>query len=190
MSSLFVNLIVSFHVYKYIALASSFFLILQFVYSFPVFRSVQPRTILKKTCSVFRKHIRSHTTRYGVAWVFGYGWIGVLLYDKFDDKLLLNIIVLLLSLVVGIFMYFMMGLIYNDKKHDEFLIDDLVEKKGEVCVSVPPKGEGVGKVLIKTNASILEHEAITLYNYPIEKGRIVKVIGVENSTLIIMPIVT
>lgn len=181
-------LFISLSVYKCLAIIGSIFFVLQLVVSLTGICPFKVDPIVKGDFAVTRHRAKILMGRSFIGFVFGFGWIGVFLFNKLDDGLMIDILSFLAALVIAILLYPVLKFICRMGEKSVFEAGDAVERVAEVFISIPAKGEGTGKVMIVVKGSFLEYEAISFETKTIEKGKIVTIVGVDESVLIVSPI--
>ena len=187
MDLLFVNLLISFTVYKYIAIVGSILFVVQLVLSLTGLCPFKVDPVSKGDFAITRHRSKLLLGRSIIGFIFGFGWVGVYLFERIQDKTQLDLITFVCALVITALLYPVLKAICRMSERHAFVMEDALEKVGEVYIRIPAKDEGVGKILVSVRGIIREHEAITFEKEGIEKGKIVTIVGIEDSILIVRP---
>lgn len=120
-----------------------------------------------------------------INFLLGFSWTGISFYTTINDKPLL----ITFSLAVGIlFVYLFFVIIRQIQKLAEdnsFNIANTLNKTAEVYLTIPEHKKGKGKIMISVNGSFHELEAMT-ENGTIQSGSVVKVVKIENNSILIV----
>lgn len=118
------------------------------------------------------------------------GWSGMALLDT----ALPDVISIVIAVALGIGMLFLMAYIMKwvSKLQSSGNIDvgNAIGKVAQVYLTIPPSGEGAGKVNITIQETYCEFNAITTVSSRIKTGAYVRVVAVDEiGTLVVEPIV-
>lgn len=120
-----------------------------------------------------------------INFLLGFGWTGVAFFESISNKMVL----LGLATTVGIGFVFLFFLLIKQilklTEDNTFKIENLKGKTGEVYINIPKEKSGRGKILISTNGTNHELDAMTLSHTMIPSSSMVKVIDVEDKILIV-----
>lgn len=120
-----------------------------------------------------------------INFLLGFSWTGIAFYTTLSDRLIL----ITLSLGVGILFVYLFFLIIKQiqklAEDNSFKISNTLNKTAEVYLTIPEKKSGQGKIIISVNGAFHELNAMT-ENDKIESGSVVKVIKIENDTILIV----
>lgn len=124
------------------------------------------------------------TFRNLINFLLGFGWTGAAFYGKFNDFLLVILAALVGLIFIGVF-FFIIKQLMKLQEDNTFKIENTVGKIASVYITIPAKKIGKGKVQLSINGSYHEIEAITEGEIEITSGENVKIINIENETLIV-----
>jgi len=115
-----------------------------------------------------------------------FGWTGVALAAGNMDKGITIVIALLAGALVVAAMMFLFGTISKLRYSGTLQLKNAVGIIGETYLFIPAKREGFGKVHIKVQGSLHELQAITDDEEQIATGRLIKVTGVVNDSVLLV----
>lgn len=119
-----------------------------------------------------------------INFLLGFSWTGIALFPIWNNIVFL----VLISLLVGlgfVYLYFIIiKQIYKLNQDNTFKITDTIMKTGEVYLNIPPNMTGKGKVLISSNGSLHELDAMTESELINANSKVV-VVRVEDNILIV-----
>lgn len=125
------------------------------------------------------------TLRNLINFLLGLSWTGISFFSTISNPIYL----VLLSLFVGcLFVYVFFIIIAQIQKLAEdnsFKIENTLNKTAEVYLRIPEKKSGKGKIMLSVNGAYHELEAMTEQG-EIATGATVKVIKIENNTIVIV----
>lgn len=121
-----------------------------------------------------------------VNFLIGFSWSGVLFYDSINSKTLLILVALGIGLVFLLFFFWSIKQVKGLAEDNTFLIEDAVGKTAEVYLPIAPRRLGKGKVLVSVNGSTHELVAATDELIKLKTGEKVKVVAVENESILIV----
>ena len=128
---------------------------------------------------------RFFTFRGLIAFFSIFGWTGAILSDTnsgFIAVLGATMAGLVAMFVVGYLFYIMTKL--QSSGNISFI--NAIGKTGEVYLTIPPKNQGKGKVMLTVQERLIECSAMTKGDAPIKTGETIKVIGLlSDHTLIV-----
>ena len=120
-----------------------------------------------------------------INFLLGFGWAGVLLYDRFENKTILVFVAFLVGAAfVGLF-FFLIRQILKLGEDNTFKIESTIGKTASVYLTIPERKSGKGKVQVSVKGTTHELDAVT-ENDAIPSGNIVRVIAVEAGNLLIV----
>jgi len=189
MKEFFVNMDITQQVYWYIAIGASVFFILQTIVTFvgggggdiDVDVDVDVDTDAGHADSPF--HFFS--LRNLVSFLLGFGWTGVSLYNTITIQWLLLVIAIIVGLLFVAMFFFIIKTLLKLSEDNTFKMEDTVGKTGDVYIQIPPNQSGRGKVFVSVNGSTHELSAITEDGELLKVGTLVKVLKIEDKTLIV-----
>jgi len=184
METFFTDMDVHLQVYWYIACGASIIFIIQTILAFIGSDSDSFDGDLDVTEHSF--HLLSF--RNLINFLLGFGWTGVLFYPNIDNKLVLGIVAFVVGLLFIALFFLIMRSLWKLAENNAFRMDEAVKKTAEVYLTIPPNKEGKGKVLVSVKGSVRELQAITYANKKIETGKLVTIVGIENTILIVDPL--
>lgn len=120
-----------------------------------------------------------------INFLLGFSWTGISFYSTINNK----IVLVLLSLLVGLFfVYFFFLIIRQVQKlaeNNAFNITNTLNKTAEVYLTIPQQMQGKGKVLISVKGSFHELDAMT-ESQQITSGAVVRVVRIESDNILIV----
>lgn len=120
-----------------------------------------------------------------VNFLLGFSWTGISLFDSIRSPYLLLGISLGVGIVFVVVTRFIIRQVRRLSEDNSFRYTDAIAQTGEVYLSIPAHQEGSGKVLLSVKGTVRELEAVSKSDR-LESGTPVKVIGIENETLLIV----
>jgi membrane-bound ClpP family serine protease len=169
----------------YIALPVSLFFILQTIMTFMGFGGAD---------ADIETEIESHdasdapfelfSLRNLINFLLGFSWTGISFYDKFENKTILIFIAVVVGVIFVAVFFFIIKQMMKLNENNSFTIDKTLQQTGTVYLTIPEKKSGKGKVQISINGAYHELDAITEHE-KLENGAVVKVIGTENTILVV-----
>ncbi len=72
------------------------------------------------------------------------------------------------------------------EEDNSFKLENTLNKSAEVYLTIPENKSGKGKIMISINGAFHELEAMTEHTEKISSGSTVKVVKIENNTIIIV----
>ncbi len=124
------------------------------------------------------------TFRNLINFLLGFGWTGAAFYGKMNDYLLLAFATIVGLVFIAIF-FIIIKQFMKLQEDNTFKIENTIGKTGSVYITIPAKKTGKGKVQLSINGSYHELDAVTEQQTSISTGENVKVLLVENNTLIV-----
>ena len=115
-----------------------------------------------------------------INFLLGYGWAGVLLFDSFEKRLVLQLVAIAVGLVFVLAFVFMFRQVMKLSHDGSFKMQEAVGLKADVYLRIPAARSGRGKVQVSVKGSVHEIDAMTDNTEEIATGgqvRIVKVLG-------------
>jgi hypothetical protein len=115
-----------------------------------------------------------------INFLLGYGWAGVLLFDSFEKRLVLQLVAIAVGLVFVLAFVFMFRQVMKLSHDGSFKMQEAVGLKADVYLRIPAARSGRGKVQVSVKGSVHEIDAMTDNSEEIATGgqvRIVKVLG-------------
>lgn len=172
----------------YIAIATSFLFLLQTIMTF--FGSDAADSLSDHTDGDL--HVDSpfewFSLRNLINFLLGFGWTGVAFYDTISSKTLLVILALFIGIGFVLIFFFLIAQILKLTEDNTFNIKDLIGRTGEVYLTIPSDMKGKGKVLISSNGTQHELQAMTESQDSISSGLEVRVLYISEKTLIVTKI--
>lgn len=124
------------------------------------------------------------TFRNLINFFLGFGWTGAAFYGKMSDYLLVIIAAIVGLIFIGLF-FFIIKQFMKLQEDNSFSIENAVGKIASVYITIPGKKSGKGKVQLSIKGSFHELAAITEDENDISFGESVKILKVENDTLVV-----
>jgi membrane-bound ClpP family serine protease len=125
------------------------------------------------------------TLRNLINFLLGFSWTGITFYHSIENYTLL----ILLSTGVGLgfvwLFFFIIKQITKLAEDNTFKLEHTLQKSGTVYLTIPGRKQGIGKISISIKGSHKELSAISLSD-KIDTGAVVKVVGIEGGTLLIV----
>lgn len=123
-----------------------------------------------------------------INFLLGFGWGGVAFYDSIGNKTLLIIISILIGVGFVVLFFFLIIQILKLTEDNTFKIENLIGKVGEVYLTIPANMSGKGKILISSNGTNHELQAMTESEENIPTNHSVRVIYIYDQTLVVAKI--
>lgn len=121
-----------------------------------------------------------------IAFFTMFGWVGIAAHSSGLAKWL----VIVLALIAGLIMVFLMVLLFKNisrLKHSGTMeIKNAIDQIAETYLFIPSERNGMGKVHVKFQGSLHELQAMTDDNEDIPTGKIVKVTGIINDSILLV----
>ncbi len=124
------------------------------------------------------------TFRNLINFLIGFSWTGVLFFDDISNKSLLVFIAVLIGLAFVALFFFAMKQVKKLAEDNTFNIQDCRGKLAEVYLRIPPNYSGKGKVLVSVKGSTHEMQAVTTSLEQLETGSMVRVIAIEDDSIL------
>lgn len=172
----------------YIAIPTSLIFILQFALSF-IGNETSGFTEFDSDFEASPEndsHFQYFSFRNLINFLIGFSWTGIAFYPVISFLPILIVI----SMAVGIgFVYlyfFLIKQLLKLTENNKFNIQSILFKNGEVYLTIPPKRTGKGKILISSNGSIHELEAMTDNEQAIPNNAQITVVDIEEGNILIV----
>ncbi len=114
------------------------------------------------------------------------GWSGIVL----EETPLPPVAVILLSIVIGLAalvgMSLLVRLILKLQSSGNIQLSNAVGKIGQVYLTIPPAGQGNGKVNLTVQDTYTEVNAITRDNTPIKTGEVVRIVSTDDTGMLVV----
>ncbi|MBQ0151525.1 MAG: serine protease [Chryseobacterium sp.] len=172
----------------YIAIATSFLFLLQTIMTFTGSDTADSLSDHTDGDLHIDSPFQLFSLRNLINFLLGFGWTGVAFYDSISSTTLLIIISLLVGIGFVLFFFFLIAQILKLTEDNTFDIKDLIGRDGEVYLTIPSDLKGKGKVLISSNGTQHELQAMTESNETIVSGDLVRVLSINEKTLIVTKI--
>ncbi len=119
-----------------------------------------------------------------INFLIGFSWSGILFYEDISSKALLVFVAVLIGLAFVALFFFAMKQVKKLAEDNTFDIYDCRGKLAEVYLRIPPDYTGKGKVLVSVKGSTHELQAVTKSLEQIETGTMVRVIAIEDESIL------
>ncbi|MBA4853210.1 NfeD family protein [Emticicia sp. BO119] len=119
-----------------------------------------------------------------INFLLGFSWTGISFYNLVGNRFILAIIAFLIGIAFVAVFFFIIQQIGKLSEDNSFQISNTVNQVGSVYLSIPEHKSGKGKVQISIKGTFHELEAIT-ENGRIKTNETVRIIGIENNTLVV-----
>ena len=119
-----------------------------------------------------------------INFLLGFSWAGISFYNLIGNRFILTTIAFLIGIAFVAVFFFIIGQIRKLSENNSFQISNAINQVGSVYLSIPEHKSGKGKVQISIKGSFYELDAIT-ENGRIKTNETVRIIGVENNTLVV-----
>lgn len=120
-----------------------------------------------------------------INFLLGFSWAGISFYSSVGNFWML----LGLAFLVGFTFVFVFFLIIRQirklEEDNTYQLSEALQQQAEVYLPIPPKREGKGKIMLSIRGSYKELEAITDGEKRIPTGALVRVVGVDNTLLLV-----
>ena len=121
-----------------------------------------------------------------INFLLGYGWAGVLLFDSFEKRLVLQLVAIAVGLVFVLAFVFMFRQVMKLSHDGSFKMQETVGLKADVYLRIPAARSGRGKVQVSVKGSVHEIDAMTDNSAEIATGGQVKIIKVLGDDLLLV----
>ena len=168
-----------------IAIPTSFVFLIQVIMIFV--RRDSPDTVLSDANSKpnGREKFQLFSLRSLIHFLLGFSWTGLLLYNIIKSSAVL----ILISAVAGGIFVAVLFRITSRMQHftanTSFRIENSLNEIGTVCLTIPERKTGNGKIQISVKGSFCELDAVTEAE-KIESSALVKIIKIENGTMVVV----
>ena len=176
---------ITLQVYWYIAIGASVFFIVQTIATFVGMGGGEADVDTDTSVGHGDFPFHFFSLRNLVSFLLGFGWTGVSLYKSITSSLVLLIAAILVGLLFIAIFFFIIKSLLKLSEDNSFKIEDTLGKTGDVYIPIPPQKSGKGKVFVSVKGSTHELAAITNDEAPLKAGCLVKVLRVEDKTLIV-----
>ena len=120
-----------------------------------------------------------------INFLLGFGWAGVAFFDVIENKMFLLVLATVVGVIFVLLFFLLIKQILKLTEDNTFKIENLKGKTGEVYINIPKEKSGRGKILISTNGTNHELDAMTASETMIPSSTMVKVVDVEGKILIV-----
>ncbi len=121
-----------------------------------------------------------------INFLIGFSWSGVLFYDTIQNKTLLIGVALIIGIIFLLFFFWAIKQVKGLAEDNTFLLEDAIGKTAEVYLPIAPRRMGNGKILVSVGGSMKELTAATDELIKLKTGMLVKVVAIENESLLIV----
>ena len=121
-----------------------------------------------------------------INFLLGYGWAGVLLFDSFEKRLVLQLVAIAVGLVFVLAFVFMFRQVMKLSHDGSFKMQEAVGLKADVYLRIPASRSGRGKVQVSVKGSVHEIDAMTDNSEEIATGAQVKIVKVLGDDLLLV----
>ena len=121
-----------------------------------------------------------------INFLLGYGWAGVLLFDSFEKRLVLQLVAIAVGLVFVLAFVFMFRQVMKLSHDGSFKMQEAVGLKADVYLRIPAARSGRGKVQVSVKGSVHEIDAMTDNREEIATGAQVKIVKVLGDDLLLV----
>ena len=171
--------------YRYIALPTSLFFLLQTVLTFIGFGGADADVDIAEGHDSADAPFELFSLRNLINFLLGFSWTGISLYDSIENKTVLIIISVVVGIIfIGLF-FFLIKQILKLGEDNSFKFENTINQTATVYLTIPESKSGVGKVQISVKGSFHELQAMTEASEKIATGSLVKIKNIENNILIV-----
>ena len=121
-----------------------------------------------------------------INFLLGYGWAGVLLFDSFEKRLVLQLVAIAVGLVFVLAFVFMFRQVMKLSHDGSFKMQEAVGLKADVYLRIPAARSGRGKVQVSVKGSVHEIDAVTDNETEIATGGQVEIVEVLGDDLLLV----
>lgn len=125
------------------------------------------------------------TLRNLINFLLGFSWTGIAFYNRFENKSILIGLASIIGILFIVLFFFLIRQILKLSEDNTFKLTDTIGKTAEVYLPIPENKSGKGKIQISVKGSVHELDAMTTNEDKISSNTMVKVIAIENQTLIV-----
>lgn len=119
-----------------------------------------------------------------INFLLGFSWSGISFYKLISNPIILSVVAMLIGVAFVAIFFFIIVQLRKFSENNSFQISSTIDRIGSVYLSIPEHKSGKGKVQISIKGAFYELDAITA-NDRIRTNETVKIIGVENNTLVV-----
>ncbi|MEZ4854753.1 NfeD family protein [Flavobacterium sp.] len=125
------------------------------------------------------------TLRNLINFLLGFSWTGIAFYNRFENKTILISLATIVGVIFVLLFFFLIKQILKLSEDNSFKLTDTIGKTAEVYLTIPENKTGKGKIQISVKGSVHELEAVSLNPEKITSNSMVKVVSVENQTVVV-----
>ncbi len=125
------------------------------------------------------------TLRNLINFLLGFSWTGIAFYNRFENKSILIGLATLVGILFIVLFFILIRQILKLSEDNTFKLTDTIGKTAEVYLTIPENKSGKGKIQISVKGSVHELDAMTTNQEKINSSATVKVVAIENQTLIV-----
>ena len=190
MKEFFLNMDITLQVYWYIAIGASVFFILQTIVTFIGGGGGDVDIDVDADVDDAGSPFHFFSLRNLVSFLLGFGWTGVSLYKSIGSQWVLLVIAILVGLLFIAIFFFVIRTLLKLSENNSFKMEDTLGKTGDVYIQIPANKSGKGKVFVSVRGSTHELSAITEDEELLKVGTLVRIVKVEDKTLIVTALLT
>lgn len=121
-----------------------------------------------------------------VCFILGFGWTGALLWNSFENRVVLGLIATVVGVVFMSLIAYLLYLILKLDKDNTFKVQSIVGSNADVYLAIPAQKAETGKIMVSYEGSMHELEAVTADEERIPTGAKVKIVGIEAGEVVVV----
>lgn len=121
-----------------------------------------------------------------INFLLGYGWAGVLFFNSFEKRWLLQVVAIAVGLLFVLAFVFMFRQVMKLSHDGSFRMSEAVGLKADVYLRIPAARSGRGKVQVSVKGSVHEIDAMTDSESEIPTGGQVEIVEVLGDDLLLV----
>jgi magnesium-transporting ATPase (P-type) len=126
------------------------------------------------------------TFRNLVNFLLGFSWTGIAFSGIITNRTLLMLLAFVVGVIfIGIF-FFVMNQLMRLAEDNSFNINNVLNRIAEVYIPIPEQKKGKGKISISVRGAMHEIDAITDCETRISTGTNVRIVKIEDETLVLV----
>lgn len=120
-----------------------------------------------------------------VAFLCIFGWTSIILLHGSGNKSLSIIVGMFFGILAMLLVAKVLQISYKMTQSGTRNLHNALGESGRVYLTIPPKGEGTGKINLMLQGSFLECDALNSTKQPIKTGESVRVIDIEGDNVVV-----
>lgn len=121
-----------------------------------------------------------------ICFILGFGWTGVLFWNRFEDHLWLGLLAAVVGLAFMALIAWLLSLVMKLDRNNTFEIRQTIGLVADVYLRIPADKSDTGKVTVSVNGSMHELNAMSESDKAIATGSRVRVTGVIDGETVLV----